>query len=224
MQTMAQRRTLTTTSFALLAQLARRPWTAYELSHQMTRNFRFFWPRAESQLYAEMKALAHAGFADATRRKKGRRVTTTYAITQAGRGELAAWLGRRAAPPSLEFETLLRVFISPLGSVADVRHALDSMCDYLDEAFAVADIVGREYVAGTSEFQDQVHARALIFDFLASFFSTVDDWRARTEREVASWRSTRGTAAERARAVNRIERILEARVSARARRTRETRA
>lgn len=210
----------TTTSLAILGQLARRPWTAYELSRQTRRNFRFFWPRAESQLYAEMKALARDGLAAADRHKNGRRVTTTYSITPAGREALSEWLARPATPPTLEMEAALRVFLGPLGSLADLRQALGGLEGFLEEAYAVADTVGSEYVAGTSEFQDQVHVRALIFDLLTSYFAMLDDWRGRAEREVATWRGTRGTAPERAQAVERIRRILGSEVRPRATRLR----
>jgi hypothetical protein len=113
-------------------------------------------------------------------------------------------------------EAALRVFLAPLGSLADLRQALEGIEDFLDEAYAVADTVGAEYLAGTSEFQDHVHVRALIFDLLTSYFAMLDDWRARADREMAAWRGTRGTAAEREQAVERIRRILKSEVRPRA--------
>ena len=50
--------TLTTTSYAVLAQLAVRPWSTYELAQQRVRYFRYVWPRAESAIYREVKRLA----------------------------------------------------------------------------------------------------------------------------------------------------------------------
>lgn len=43
-----------TTAHAILGLLALRPaWSTYELSQQLRRNMRFFWPRAESRIYAD---------------------------------------------------------------------------------------------------------------------------------------------------------------------------
>ena len=49
---------LTTTSYAILGHLAMQPWNMYDLAKEMRRNVHFFYPRAESQVYAEPKRLA----------------------------------------------------------------------------------------------------------------------------------------------------------------------
>lgn len=206
---MKKKRALTPTSFAILGQLAHRPWAAYELSQHMSRNFRFFWPRADSLVYAEMKALASADLASATRARTGGRTTTTYRITAAGRRELSRWLASAPAQPVLEFETLLRVFMSPFGRVGDIRTALAGLDEFIEQAYETARTVGTEYVRGTAAFQRQVHVRALVFDFLTSFFMLFDDWRGRVEREVARWPDMTGGAAAQERAIERIAAILE---------------
>ena len=52
---------LTTTSYAVLPQLAVRPWSTDELAQQRVRYFRYVWPRAESAIYREVKRLAATG-------------------------------------------------------------------------------------------------------------------------------------------------------------------
>ena len=47
-----------------------------------------------------------------------------------------------------------------------------------------------EYAAGTAPFQDQVHVRALVFDFLSSHASMLDGWAERTSKAVSSWERT----------------------------------
>ena len=54
---------LTTTSYAILGHLALQPWTMYDLAQQMQRNVHFYFPRVESQIYAEPKKLVAAGLA-----------------------------------------------------------------------------------------------------------------------------------------------------------------
>src|SRR5947209_20628850 len=98
---------LTTTSYALLAQLALRPWSAYELAVQQERYLRFFWPRAARALYNELKRLDALGFARAEKSFVGRRARTVYSLTDAGRAALTAWLDTPVTPLGLEFEGLL---------------------------------------------------------------------------------------------------------------------
>src|SRR4051794_41333481 len=89
------------TAAALLGLLAQRarPTTTYELTKEMARNLRFFWPRAESRIYAHAKELVDRGWARAEQEVVGRRPRTLYEVTPAGRRALAAWLG--AAPASM---------------------------------------------------------------------------------------------------------------------------
>jgi hypothetical protein len=45
----------------------------------------------------------------------------------------------------------------------------------------------RLYLAGTAPFQDDVHARALVFDFLAAHASGLLGWAERAKRRVRAW-------------------------------------
>src|SRR5262245_40492617 len=106
------RRTATTAN-AILGLLAlRREWSTWELTQQLRRNMRFFWPRAESQIYEEAKGLVAKGLAHADRAFTGRRARTTYRISPAGRRALKAWLATPPRPTALECEPLLRVFLA----------------------------------------------------------------------------------------------------------------
>ena len=101
---------LTTTSYALLSLLALRPWTTYELAKQMRRSLHWFWPRAESKLYVEPRKLEARGLVRSETRYNGRRPSTVYTITAAGRRALTTWVRRPGNPgPVLEFEALLRI-------------------------------------------------------------------------------------------------------------------
>ena len=106
----------TTTSYAVLGLLAIRPWTTYELAKQVQRSLRWFWPRAERKLYDEPKRLADDGLATATREHTGKRGRTVYTITEAGRAALRDWLGEPFAPPTTEFEGMVKVFFADAGS------------------------------------------------------------------------------------------------------------
>ncbi len=113
-------RGLTTTSYAILGLLAIRPWSTYELATQMRRNLHYFWPRAESNIYAEPKRLLEGGFATAASEPVGRRRRTVYAITQKGRRALERWITEPAGESRLESETLVKLMFATHGSKSDV--------------------------------------------------------------------------------------------------------
>jgi PadR family transcriptional regulator AphA len=101
---------LTTTSFALLGLLRRRPWSAYELTRYMRNSIlRAVWPRAESHLYSEPKALEKRGFATSHQEQNGARKRTVYSITEDGRAALSRWLHEeRESEFRFEYELLVR--------------------------------------------------------------------------------------------------------------------
>ena len=84
----SQERSLTTTSYAVLAVLALRDHSTYELTKQMRYSLHYLWPRAESNVYAEPKRLVAAGLAEAREGWTGERRRTVYSITNAGRRAL----------------------------------------------------------------------------------------------------------------------------------------
>lgn len=181
------RRTATTAN-ALLGLLALRPsWPIYELTRQLRRNMRFFWPRAESRIYDEAKALVDRGLATAETAIASGRRRTTYAITDRGRAALRAWLSSSPRPSSLESEPLLRILLLELADRAQADRALDQVLADADAILDVGRIVGAEYLAGTAPFQDQVHIRALVFDFLTHHALMLRDWAERTRATIDAW-------------------------------------
>ena len=79
---------LTPTSFAILGLLSIQPFTTYELAQQMDRTLSWFWPRAASMVYEEPKKLVTAGLATSRASFTGKRRSTVYEITAAGRTAL----------------------------------------------------------------------------------------------------------------------------------------
>jgi len=177
-----------TTANAILGLLAlRKEWSTWELTTQLRRNMRFFWPRAESQIYAEVKALVERGWAGDRETFVGRRARTSYTITAAGRRALTAWLATPPKATALECEPLLRVFLADFNTPEGLAAALDQIRADAAAILEVGQVVGAEYLAGTAPFQDQVHVRALVFDFLSSHALMLHEWADRTEQTIARW-------------------------------------
>jgi PadR family transcriptional regulator AphA len=180
-----------TTGNALLGLLALRPeWPAWALATQLQRNMRFFWPRAESRVFGELKRLARDGVAASRREVIGRRPRTTYTITSAGRRRLHRWLATPPSATTLECEPLLRVMLADL---SDVEHALVAVAQVRADAEAIIDVgrtVGGEYLDGTAPFQDHVAARALVYDFLAHHALVMVEWAERAEASLREWQTS----------------------------------
>jgi DNA-binding PadR family transcriptional regulator len=177
-----------TTANALLGLLALRPeWTTWELTTQLRRNMRFFWPRAESRILAELKRLHAAGLVRARKEAVGRRPRTVYEITAEGRRVVAGWLDTEPKATTLESEPLLRVLLGDLGSRDAIRVALDRVERDAHDILDVGRTVAAEYVSGTAPFQDQVHVRAFVFDYLATQATGMLGWVLRTRDALDEW-------------------------------------
>lgn len=181
------RRRLTTTSYALLSQLALRPWSTYDLARQSARYFRYVWPRAESAIYREVKQLAAAGLVDARKEYVGRRARTVYSISAQGMAKLQEWLDVPPAPFAMEFEGMLRLFVAPVAETAQVQAALKQVQADADEMLRFAAEVKKEYLEGHGALQDQIYVRALAIDFFVSLLNMMRAWVERTLEQVATW-------------------------------------
>ena len=176
----------------------RSEWTTWELNNQLRRNLRFFWPRAESRILAELKRLDHDGLARSRREAVGRRPRTVYAITAKGRRHLTAWLEAPPRATTLESEPLLRVLLGDLGSVDAIHRALDQVEQDAHDILEVGRAVAAEYEAGTAPFQDQVHVREFVFDYLTAHATGMLDWVQRTRSTLDGWPASDKRRAEQA--------------------------
>ncbi len=178
---------LTTTSYAVLAQVAVHPWSTYELARQRVRYFRYVWPRAESAIYREVKRLSSMGLLDATKEHVGKRARTVYSITEGGREALREWLATPVSPFAMDFEAMIRLFIAPLGTKEQIVTTLEQVLDDAQEMLRFGGQVKQEFLEGIAVTQDQVYIRALAVDFFISHLKTVEAWAARTLEEIRSW-------------------------------------
>jgi DNA-binding PadR family transcriptional regulator len=180
---------MSTTSHAILGLLALRTWTTYELAKQVQRSLGWFWPRAERKLYDEPKRLVASGFAKSEREMTGARPRTVYSVTPTGRRELRRWLGEPPAPPTLEFEGLVKVFFADGGSLKQLRATLTSIADTADarivELEAKVDEHAREEVA----FPERLPINSIALRFQLDHERTIAGWARWALDQISNWRS-----------------------------------
>jgi PadR family transcriptional regulator AphA len=180
-------RELTTTSYAILGLLAIKPWSTYELAAQMRRKLHYFWPRAESNLYAEPKRLVEAGFAKARPEPVGRRRRTVYSITSKGRRALERWLSEPAGESRLESETLVKAMFAPYGSKEDLLGHLRRLGDELEAKQQQLRAIFREYLGGEDPFPERVHVNVVCYRLIWDYTRTAASWAAWAIDEVERW-------------------------------------
>jgi PadR family transcriptional regulator AphA len=178
---------LTTTSYAVLAQVAVHPWSTYELARQRVRYFRYVWPRAESAIYREVKRLSSMGLLDGRKEHVGKRTRTVYSITDKGREALREWLATPVSPFAMDFEAMIRLFVAPLGTKEQIVATLTQVLNDAREMLRFSGQIKQEFLQGRAVTQDQVYIRALAVDFFISLLNTVEAWTERTLAEIESW-------------------------------------
>jgi DNA-binding PadR family transcriptional regulator len=118
---------LTPTSYAVLALLARCPYSAYDLTSELRTTLSYCMPRSSTLVNREPKNLVAHGFVDVEIQKKGRQKSAMYSITPDGRKALYGWLASPPAPPVFESEALVRVAFAHLGPREDLMAALETL-------------------------------------------------------------------------------------------------
>ncbi len=190
-------RELTTTSYAILGLLAIRPWSTYELAGQMRRNLHYFWPRAESNLYAEPKRLVDGGFAQARSEPVGKRRRTVYSITRKGRRALEAWLAEPAAESRLESEMLVKLMFASYGSKDNLLRHLQHFLAELDAKQEALRAIFRQYLDEQDPFPERVHINVVSYRLIWDYTQAAASWAAWALDAVECWPDA-STAADRA--------------------------
>jgi PadR family transcriptional regulator AphA len=183
-------RSLSTTSYALLGLLSVRSWTTYELAKQVQRSLGWFWPRAERKLYDEPKRLVASGLAECEREMTGARPRTVYAVTPLGQHALRRWLGEAPAPPTLEFEGMVKVFFADGGTLGQLRATLTSIADTAEARLAELDAKVDELAGDDVPFAERVHLNALGLQFMLDHERSIAGWARWALDQTTAWRST----------------------------------
>lgn len=103
----------------ILGLLAHEDLTGYDIKKRIDNGIRFFWKGSFGSIYPALAALEEAGrirkaYGDEQRSGRERIV---YAITEAGREQLKAWLSDSRTVNDMKYEMLLKVFFG--GAAAD---------------------------------------------------------------------------------------------------------
>jgi DNA-binding PadR family transcriptional regulator len=191
----SQERELTTTSYAVLAILALRDHSTYELTKQMRLSMHYIWPRAESNVYAEPKRLVAAGLAASRKESTGRRRRTIYSITAAGRAALREWLASPSSRQRYESEAVLKVLFAEHGTLEDLKASIRALREDAASGIEHWQRIADAYDAGEGQYPERFAVSALVARLLGEQQAATVRWAEWAERVVSRWETPAGPSA-----------------------------
>ncbi len=190
-----QERALTTTSYAVLAMLALRDHSTYELTKQARLSMHYIWPRAESNVYAEPKRLVAAGLAGSRKESTGKRPRTIYSITDAGRAALTSWLASPSSRERYESEALIKILFAENGTLADLRASIRSIRDEAAAGLEHWQRIADAYEAGEGQYPERFAVSSVVARLLGEQQAATVRWADWAEQIVSRWAGPRGPSA-----------------------------
>ncbi|MCC5995114.1 MAG: PadR family transcriptional regulator [Oceanicaulis sp.] len=154
---------------AVLGILAQKPVTGFELLSEFDISRSVIWPAPQNEVYRVLRVLKQEGLAREVAR--GARGSRTYAITDAGREALRAWL---MAPSdySLRYEPMLKaVFLSEVGG-EDRRERAKADLAFFEEQLAILKIRGE----AVQRSPDAPGKRVDAWRMAISFYQAMAEW------------------------------------------------
>lgn len=95
---------------AILVSLRERPASGLDLTRRFDRSIGFFWSATHQQIYRVLARMESDGWVTAEHvAQQGRADKKVYAVTAAGRAELARWLATPITPESFRSEVAVRL-------------------------------------------------------------------------------------------------------------------
>jgi PadR family transcriptional regulator AphA len=192
----SQDRSLTTTSYGVLAILSLRDHSTYDLIRQMKRSLHYMWPRAESNVYAEPKRLVDAGLVMAREEWSGKRRRTVYSITATGRSVLANWLSAPSSPERYESEALVKILFAENGTRDDLLAAIRSIRAGSRQVIQHFRAIADEYDTGRGEYPERFGLSGLAARLLLDQHEATVHWADWAEKQVQHWETPLSAPAE----------------------------
>lgn len=182
---------LTTTSHLILAMLAVRDFSAYELAEQAGVGLADLWFGETRQRYEAPKRLVEMGLATSrTEPADGSRTRTVYSITDEGRHALQTWIAEPPRPLSIRFEGMVKVLMTDQGTLQDLRQTLESIAADAQEGLDRYAAMAARLIDNGGLSPERLHAVALPMRFLTQHFGTILDWTDWALAEIDAWDDT----------------------------------
>jgi PadR family transcriptional regulator, regulatory protein AphA len=125
--------------YALLGVLSMREMSGYDIKRHFDRAVHFVWNASDSQIYRELRGMELDGLiASRLVQQETKPNKRLYRVTNAGSGELDAWLVSPPGRPYSKEPFLLRLFFLARVSDADARKLLEARLGEVESMLDVA--------------------------------------------------------------------------------------
>lgn len=182
--------TLSTTSYAILGFLNRRPMSAYDLTQAMGYSLAgAFWMRTRSKLFVEPKKLVAHGFATVEHETKGRK-RAVYSVTKKGRAALRDWIGQPTQPMNIEAEVVLKVLAARSGKPEDIVAVLREQLAVSIAYLEAQEPVFQTWMDGGMRFPEEMHLSAVGLGLQIAIRRAIRDWMFWAIEIFESWNDT----------------------------------
>ncbi|KNB53249.1 PadR family transcriptional regulator [Streptomyces caatingaensis] len=95
---------------AILVSLLEKPGSGYELARRFDRSIGYFWTATHQQIYRVLKRMEREGWVTAREvAQRGRPDKRHYAVSEAGRAALSAWLHEPIEPESVRHDLAVKI-------------------------------------------------------------------------------------------------------------------
>jgi DNA-binding PadR family transcriptional regulator len=177
---------LTSMSYVVLALLARRPTSAYDLTQDIKTSMSQCMPRSSTLLYKEPKNLVAHGLAEVETQMKGRQKRAVYSITDKGRAALAQWFTETPAPPIFESEAVVRLVLGSVGTREDLMAALASLEEQV-QALTRSNLAGfAGWFGRNPPTAEHLADLTLLSRLHVDMYALLTDWSRRARAEIAA--------------------------------------
>jgi DNA-binding PadR family transcriptional regulator len=113
--------------------------SGYDIKRHFDRAVHFVWNASDSQIYRELRGMERDGLiASRLVQQEGRPNKRLYRVTEAGAGDLDAWLVSPAETPYSKEPFLLRLFFMARVSDNDARKVLEARLNEVESLLDVA--------------------------------------------------------------------------------------
>lgn len=155
---------------------------AHDLVRAMRQGGPVYWGGAPSGLYSEPKRLARLGYLTARTEPGKTHSRTVYALTDAGRDALTAWLTEPARFPRIKNEAHLRLLAGDMLTDAEILASFRGMLPELDQLEALA----RDMYDQASRVPHRARYLQLSHAYALRLVRLHREWIAEIERELDS--------------------------------------
>ncbi len=138
-------------------------------------------------IYEEPKKLVTVGLATSQTTFTGKRRSTVYTITDAGRAALRDWLDTPAAGMRMEFEAVIKVAFADAGDADQLRSAVREI--RADTEARLAEILDRSTQCATTggPFPDRLPIVAITGKLLMGQYEAAVRWARWAEDAIGEW-------------------------------------